>query len=216
MYEFETSQDNEYLEKIIDFAKMNFKERPNFSEENHFNIYRNTFKYYCEFDPKESDNLQSQCITKQSNKPKTLLVLEMLSDTPFHLNAKIPIELTIDEQSVKLITDHRKKTILVKHCNNLLYISEIRSLGICDRIPSMMLILEPQTIIPNNLLILVPDYPEYWTEYELTDISEFRDFDYLKVRDEMQKSDHFSRVSSLLPSYRISRSDFNAKMQVNQ
>ncbi|MEN2500670.1 MAG: hypothetical protein MHMPM18_004822, partial [Marteilia pararefringens] len=90
-------KDDKNLEKIIDFAKTNFKERPNFLEENHFNIYRDDFKYYNEFDPRESDKLQNQYITKQSNKPETLLVLEILSDSPFHLNAKIPIELDIDK-----------------------------------------------------------------------------------------------------------------------
>ncbi|MEN2498259.1 MAG: hypothetical protein MHMPM18_002562, partial [Marteilia pararefringens] len=214
MYEFETLN-NKYLEKIIDFAKTNFKERPNFLEENRFNIYRDDFKYYSEFDPRESDKLQNQYITKQSNKPETLLVLEILSDSPFHLNAKIPIELDIDKQSVKLITDHRSKTILVKHWNNLLYICEIRSLGISDWGSSMIVILEPQTIIPNNLLISVPDYTENSRMFGVK-IREFRDFDYIKVRDEMQKSDYFSRVSPLLPFYGISRSDFNAKMQVNQ
>ncbi|MEN2499776.1 MAG: hypothetical protein MHMPM18_003963 [Marteilia pararefringens] len=132
------------------------------------------------------------------------------------MNLKLPIEMFCDEQSVKLITDHRKKTILVRNCNDLLYICEIQSLGISDLESSMMLILEPQTIIPNNLLISEPYYKFYWTEYELTEISEFRDFDYLKVGDEMQKSDYFSRVSSLLPSCGISRSDFNAKIQLNQ
>ncbi|MEN2498685.1 MAG: hypothetical protein MHMPM18_002957 [Marteilia pararefringens] len=121
-----------------------------------------------------------------------------------------------NEQSVKLITDHRKKSILVRHWNNLLYICEIRSLGICDWASTMMSILEPQTIIPNNLPISALDYTEYSRRFEHTEISELPDFDYLKVRDEMQKSDYFSRVSPLLQSYRISRSDFNAKMQVNQ
>ncbi|MEN2500669.1 MAG: hypothetical protein MHMPM18_004821 [Marteilia pararefringens] len=79
----------------------------------------------------------------------------------------------------------------------------------------MIVILEPQTTISNNLLISVPDYTENSRMFGVK-IREFRDFDYIKVRDEMQKSDYFSRVSSLLPSYGISRSDFNSKMQVNQ
>ncbi|MEN2500545.1 MAG: hypothetical protein MHMPM18_004700 [Marteilia pararefringens] len=128
----------------------------------------------------------------------------------------MPIQMYCNEQSVRLITDHRNKTILVHHCcKSLLYICEIRSLGICDWASSMMLILEPQTTIPNNLLISDPDHT-FYSQMDEHEIREFRDFDYLKVRDEMPKSDYFSRVSPLLRSYRISRSDFNAKMQVNQ
>ncbi|MEN2498335.1 MAG: hypothetical protein MHMPM18_002635 [Marteilia pararefringens] len=127
----------------------------------------------------------------------------------------MPIQMYCDKQSVKLITDHRKKTILVRNCNNLLYICEIRSIGIRDWAASMIVILEPQIIIPNNLLISALDYTEI-SRFFGVKIREFKDFDYLKFRDEMQKSDYFSRVSPLLRSYRISRSDFNAKMQVNQ
>ncbi|MEN2498720.1 MAG: hypothetical protein MHMPM18_002986 [Marteilia pararefringens] len=119
------------------------------------------------------------------------------------------------EESVKLITEHRNKTILVRNSNNLLYICEIQSLGIFDWCSLIIVILEPQATIPNNLLISDPYHTFYSHGFGLK-IREFRDFDYLKVRDEMQKSDYFSRVSPLLPSYRISRSDFNAKIQVNQ
>ncbi|MEN2500696.1 MAG: hypothetical protein MHMPM18_004847 [Marteilia pararefringens] len=144
MYEFETKNHKE-REKIIDFAKTNFKERPNFLEENHFTFNSNDYKYYSEFDPKESDKSQSQYITKESKKTETLLVLEILSKTPFHLNAKIPIKMSCLEKGVKLITDHRNKTILVRNSNNLLYICEIQSLGIRDRGSLMILLVTLQS-----------------------------------------------------------------------